>query len=428
MHLSALGNSARLPLAKLAKAAAALGEASTAIEDRVQLRGESASQASTPEQPSTKLKGLEVRGRFSSERWAWTEHLFDNDPHFKQQNFHPRGAQRDAEVVAAFGTDKPHSGSVLLHYAGPPAEGVERQPNPVLLVHGANKNGQFWWDPHEDGSDQGLPQRLREQGFEVYALSFAHPHDDNFLQTEQLANCLDRIQELSGAKKVDLVAHSKGGASARTYVSDLRQDWMKPYANNVGKLILVGAANGGIDTSFRNSASNFALMSESSSPLLNAPMSWDSAMMGFFPVDVRDRSFSNETTDCFPGQDQLLARWDSKYPIGMWQQDWWTTYHGGQGFVSRSKGIEHYIAQGGNFIARLNEAKIDPKVHVVAMAGNRANIPGIINETAGPSDGLVFVDSALQVPAQEKVVLPYHHKALVSEAEPQQWIVDALKK
>ena len=395
--------------------------------DSVSLSGSTPSQKSAPSNAH-----FEVMGRFPSSKWAWTEHLFDSDPHFKQSDFGPRGAQQGEEIIAAFGSDKPHSGSVLLHYAGPPPAGVKRQPTPVLLVHGANKNGDFWWDPRENGDNQGLPQRLRDQGFEVYAVSFAHPHDDNFVWAEQMANGIERIQQLTGAKQVDLVAHSKGGSPARAYVSDFREDWMTPYRGDVRRLVLVGAANGGLDTNFRHASNNMALMSASDNHALNAPMSWHSARIGgIIPVDTTDRSYSNEKTDCWPGQDQLLARWDSKYPIAYWEQDSYTTYNGGTGFVSSSKGIDHYIAQGGHYIEKLNQAQIDPKVQVALLAGDNPNIAGIVNENTGPSDGLLFVESALHMPSTKNIkaqaVLHLNHKALVSEPEGQQWIADTLK-
>lgn len=382
--------------------------------------------------PPSNNPDVTVRGRFPSHKWAWTEHLFDSDPHFKQQNFHPRGHQRSKEIVAAFGTDTPHSGSVLLHYAGKPPAGVKRQPHPVVLVHGANKNGDFWWDPHENGTDKGLPQLLRAQGFDVYAVSFAHPHDDNFFWAEQMANCIERVKQLSGAEQVDLVAHSKGGAPARAYVSDYREPWMTPYRGDVHRLVLVGAANGGIDSTFRHPNANLALLTPTDSPLLNAPMSWDSARyMGIFPVNTTDISYSNQTKDYWPGQDQLLARWDSKYPLAVWEQDWYTTYNGGTGFFSHSKGIDHYIQQGGNYIENLNRHPIEPHVQVALLAGDNPNIPGILNESTGPSDGLLFVESALHVPTTQNVVkksvLHLNHKDLVSEPEGQQWIADTLK-
>jgi triacylglycerol lipase len=384
------------------------------------------------EAPPSNNPDVELVGRFPSNKWAWTERLFDSDPNLTQANFGPRGKQRSAEIVEAFGSDTPHSGNVLLHYAGPPPAGVARQKTPVVLVHGANKTGEFWWDPNENGSEKGLPQKLRDEGHEVYFVSFAHPHDDNFVWAEGLANSIERVKQLTGKKEVDVVAHSKGGAPARAYVSDMRQDWMTPYRGDVRRLVLVGAANGGLDTTFRHAASNLALLSKSDSPFLNAPTSWEKTkFMGLVPIDVASKSYSNEAGDCWPGQDQLLARWDSKYPIAMWEQDSYTTYHGGEGFVSSSKGIDHYIAQGGHYIEKLNEARIHPGVEVALLAGDNPNIPGIMNENTGPSDGLLFVESALHMPSTDnikaKAVLHLNHKALVSDSEGQQWISDTLR-
>ena len=66
------------------------------------------------------------------------------------------------------------------------------------------------------------------------------------------------------------------------------------------------------------------------------------------------------------------------------------------------------------------------------MAGDSPSIPGIINEYAGPSDGLVFVDSALTMPSTDNIVaksvIHQHHKALVSSEEGQNWIADVLSK
>ncbi len=374
-------------------------------------------------------KDVTVVGRFPSKKWAWIEHLHDNDPHFKQQNFHPRGVQRDSEIVKAFGTDKPHSGSVLLHYAGDPPPGVPRK-EPVILVHGANKTGDFYFDPSEDGKNQGLAQRLRDEGHPTYAVTFAHNQDDNYYWAESLANSIDRVKTLTGAEKVDLVGHSKGGLPVRMYTSDFRQDWMTPYRNDVNRVVLVAAPNGGIDYSFRHPAGNYALASSSNNPHLNAPVSWDNMLYWGMNKDVRDQGFSKDGPDLYPGQRQLLARWDSKYPLSIWEVDSVSTYEGGQGMAGRGRGIEHFIKEGGDFIANLGKKSFAQGVEVAVLAGNSADIPGILNEYTGPSDGLLLVDSALKLPKGTRVVaediLPLHHKALISNKKGQDWIAAAL--
>ena len=363
---------------------------------------------------------------------AWTELLHDSDPHLKQQNFHPRAVHRNPEIVSAFGTATPPSSDVLLHYAGDPPPGVEKKPVPVLLVHGANKNGTFWWDPHENEKGKGLPQYLRDQGYQVYAVSFAHNQDDNFFWSQGIADSIDRIKNLTGSSQVDLMGHSKGGAAVRTYCSDFREEWMTPYQGDVRKLFLLAAPNGGIDVSFRHSLSNYALYSGGDNPHLNAPMSWDKIMAYGSMMDTHNVGFSKDGPDYWPGQRQLLARWDQKYPLPIMEPDWYTTYYGGRGFMSESRGMEHYMHEGGDYMERLQASPIDPGIQVAVLAGNAPDIPGIVNEFTGPSDGLLFVESALQIPDSAPVVaesvMPFNHKSIVGEEKAYRWIENVLSK
>ena len=390
--------------------------------------------AKTKGKKPTSAPVYEVVKSLPSETWHSTDLIRDRDEIFKQQNFHARTKHRDQEIVAAFGTDAPHSGDALLHYAGPVPEGVEKKETPVLLVHGASKNGNFWWDPSEDGANKGLPQKLRDEGHEVYAVTFAHNQDDNFLWAEQIANSIAEIKKKTGAEEVDIVAHSKGGVPTRIYVSDVRREGVEatPYQDDVRRVVLVGTPNGGIDTSFRHSGANFTLLSGGDNPAFNAPVSWESALMWGVQRDVSDMGFGKEGSDFFPGQRQLLADLSDKHPLSPTGPDWYTTYHGGRGFVSRSEGIQHYIDPGENVIERVQHTPNPKEIEVAGGAGDRANIPGIVNEFTGPSDGLLFVASALDLPEETNViardVLPLHHKALVSDARGQQWIADALDK
>ena len=123
----------------------------------------------------------EVVKTVPSDTWESTSLLRDRDEIFKQQTFHPRTQQQNPEVVRAFGSATPHSGDALLHYAGKTPDGVAKKQTPVLLVHGATKDGNFWWDPSEDGKNDGLAQKLRDSGHETFAVTFAHNQDDNFL-------------------------------------------------------------------------------------------------------------------------------------------------------------------------------------------------------------------------------------------------------
>ena len=205
---------------------------------------------------------------------------------------------------------------------------------------------------------------------------------------------------------------------------------MTPFRGDVRRLVLIGGPNGGIDYSFRHPVSNLALYGDSSDPRLNAPMSWDETMVMGRMVDTSAVGFGSEGPDHWPGQRQMLGRWDGEYGLSMAEPDWYTTYHGGRGFVSRSRGIESFIHEGGDLVQRLAEKPVDPSVEVAVLAGNRPDVPGILNELAGPSDGLVFVASALKLPDEVRVVrqgvLPLHHKALTSEDAGHRWVLDAL--
>ena len=368
---------------------------------------------------------FEVVRRAPSSRWAFNELLRDPDPHFKQLDFTPRQVLRDKELIELFGTNQPHSGDVVLHYAGDPPPGVTRHPVPVVLVHGASKNGNFWWDPKEDGSNQGLPQYLKSQGYEVYAVSFASSQDDNYVWEQQMANAIERVKQLTGAPQVDLVGHSKGGVPVRAYVSDFHQPWMEGYRGDVRRAVFVAAALGGIDYSFRHPVANLALLEPSDNPHLNAPVSWDSVVTPLGIKNTTDVSFEAKGADHWPGQRQLLAPWADTYPLPMNEPDWFTTYYGGQGFVSHSQGIEHYIHESGDFMPRLVSTPVDDKVDVAILAGNNPDIPFILNELTGPSDGLLFLKSATTMPASAKViaedVLPLNHKTLVSDPKAFAW-------
>lgn len=375
---------------------------------------------------------VEVIQRLPFSQGGWMELLRDRDPHLIQRNFHPRSVQQNREIIQAFGTNKPHSGDAVLLYAGDPPPGVKAQPVPVLLVHGASKSADFWWDPRENGSGQGLPQMLREQGFKVFAVSFAHNQDDQFFWSQQIGNASERVRQLTGTAQIDLIGHSKGGQAARIYCTPgVAPDWVRQSQGDVRRLVLVAAPNGGIDTLFRHPSANYALYGSSTSPHLNAPMSWERMLAWGTNKDVSEFGFSSKGPDYWPGQRQMLARWDNRYSLPITEPDYLTTYEGGQGFVSYSRGIDHYIREGGNLVERLNHAPIDPHIQVAVLAGNKADIKGIVNETGGPSDGLLFLESALKLPKETNLVaeavLPLNHKSLISEREGQQWIADALK-
>jgi triacylglycerol lipase len=354
-------------------------------------------------------------------------------------------------IAAAFGTSDPHSASFLLHMGL--NEEVSRG-TPILLVPGAGDNGSRGFITLATRLDRNL---LRP----VYALTFAHPHGDVFMQAEAVANAITVIRDRTGASKVDLVAHSKGGVAATVYTSNLPgTDWGQPdyaevgtqYREDVRRLVLVAAPLAGVDSSYRWSALNLAALDADSAV---SPTSWaryypNTTAVPLVFDDLRDQDLLPDGLDLFPGQRQLVARQPYPLPGTMpfllggyaLQPDWYTSYEGGLGLLSRSDGIDAAVAAGGGLIGRLRTAGVHPDVRVWLLAGANPLMPNgdaefqeawsdlagdvnwgrflddlsrndlqvdpsaeeidglergalILGEVTGPSDGLVFVSSAL---------------------------------
>ena len=333
---------------------------------------------------------------------SWVEHLQDSDPHLGQRAFLPSQQQKNGLVVECFTTPTPPSSSLLLHYAGPPP--APARETPVLIVSGAKVDATFY---------QPLAQILKAQGLQVYTLTFAHNQDDNYVQAQQLANAVARVRQLSGAAKVDLVAHSKGCVVATVYCTpEFRRDWMIPYGNDVRRMLLVGGPNGGIDYFYRHPFEDQGAS--------NWPMVWKQ-------MDGKDCSAFQMTLEGYwPGQAQMVARWDRRYP----PKDK-LSYYGGQSERFEADGIDAALEAGDNFMARLAETPLAPDVQVGLLAGNVADVPGFRNEKDGASDGIILLDSALRAPYRarvvKKTVLPCNHIQLILGGEAQNQIAEFLR-
>ncbi|HBN09281.1 MAG TPA: acetyltransferase [Cyanobacteria bacterium UBA8530] len=380
----------------------------------------------------TSSKALfQISKTIETSAWARIERLSSNCPEFPKENARSNGRQTDPEIVEAFGTATPPSSDVLLHYA----KGWDKNTGtPVLLVHGALVDANTSWAL--SGSKEGLLKTLTDKGMRVFAVTFAHRHGDNLLQAESIKYALTRVRQVTGAKKVDVVSHSKGTVAARALASDFRYPWMTPYQNDIRRLVLVAGPNLGMDFTFRHPIVNLALYPEKDNRLFNAPMSWSKTMIMGIWVDTSKQSMATDNGNYFPGQSQLLYRWDKKYPLPMTEQDWYTTYHGGQGFISISQGIDKAIADGGDFIETLRKHPLNKDVNLLVLAGDHADVQGILNENTGPSDGVVFVESATHTEDMlkggaklfAKQVLHLNHTELISNSESKDWIAKQLAR
>ncbi|MDD2619145.1 MAG: alpha/beta fold hydrolase [Syntrophomonadaceae bacterium] len=336
----------------------------------------------------------------------------------KAERFCAENVHRDIDIAAHFGTTTPAADQYLLHFA--PGWDKNRNSIPVVLIHGAGLDATSFTDLYSMGF-QGMQQQLVELGYRVFAVTFSHPHGDNYYQAEQLADALARIREITKARQVDIVAHSKGGLATRLYLAGKSSN---SYQGDIRRYIMLGVPNMGLDYPFRNPLQNYLVFTSGS----NGVMAWDQILSMGTMVKTVDRAIYSD--GCFPGQAQMLYRWDDEYPLDLLQQDWWTTYFGGSGFVSHSRGINTAIKDGDSMITQMDNWGIDPDVEISILAGNNSKFNSFPGESSGPSDGVVFVASAhhsdgLQksgAKLRDKKILKVNHMELLFARKVVRWL------
>ncbi|MGV9264206.1 esterase/lipase family protein [Kitasatospora sp. NPDC003701] len=337
--------------------------------------------------------------------WDHVERYLDTTAGFHQEQYPPDGrSDQDGQRLTFFGGVKqPNSGRFLLYSAPGWNSGAHQVP--VLLVHGANDNpDRAWANPGESGDygcgaascpNTGLMQYLATRGYRVFAVGFAHKQGDNLMQAQQVGDAVALIRAKLGVAQVDLVSWSKGEMSARAYVSSVKPAWGRPYAGDVRRLITLGGPNGGYDYPFAHGwAHDFSVWPECGGKV-NAPSPHlHMTCYGSYTAHPQFAFTPTGGYDDYPGQRQMLARWDGTYGVDQSQQDWYTTYYGGQGFYTDGTGIQAAV-DAGSLIAPLKQAGVPAQVRTYLLAGGTPNVLGIFNENRGPSDGVVFVSSAL---------------------------------
>jgi hypothetical protein len=232
-------------------------------------------------------------------------------------------------------------------------------------------------------------QYLSGRGYRVFAVDFANIQGDNYEWAQTISDALQVMASETGAAAADVVAWSKGAFAARMYVSSVAPSWGRPYQGNVDKLILLGNPNGGLDYTFAHGAEGNLQIYPQCGGSLNGPSPSQSYMCFGIIYPEPDPSIDSAY---FTGQRQMLARWDSVYGVDETQDDWYTTYYGGTGFVSTSNGIQYAISHG-SLVATIQQAGIPAAVPTYLLCGGAPTIPGFYNENRGLSDGVVFIAS-----------------------------------
>ncbi|MBM4396797.1 MAG: acetyltransferase [Deltaproteobacteria bacterium] len=326
-----------------------------------------------------------------SEYWDRVERYRVDAPGLVPDPFTDQTRHKDTEIFNAFGTAEPPAGDFLLHHAAGWDSGKGRA---VLLVHGAGTDANGAFARPEALSDDSHSKTLAAAGFRVFAITFPHPFGDNRNQAILIARALEVVRAKTGETRAAVVAHSKGGLAASAYVRGAAAKAGVSYADDVDVLVLLGAPLGGMDWSFRHPAFNWPAAAYD----LPMPTSWDKVLEWGQWKDITERSIYG---GAYAGLLQSLVAWDKEYTLSVVEQDWYTTYYGGQGFVSHSRGIYEAIELGGSFMAELAALPAPPGLAVAAGAGANPMVGTVLCENTGPSDGLVFVKSALDLSAFE---------------------------
>ena len=341
--------------------------------------------------------------------WSAIERLEDPDRVlFTNEDFNaglswPDNAAYAPWIAECFGSPTPGSDASLLHVG--PAFSLSSG-TPVLFVPGAGDNASRGFITMATRMNNGLRP--------VFALTFAHPHGDVFQQAEQVANAIARIKVLTGAAQVDVVSHSKGGIASAIYMSNLsdtswgRSDYDSvgtEYREDVRRAVFIAVPLGGVDTIYRWSSGNYAGLDADAAI---SPTSWEvyypyTTAAPAFTVDLSAQDHFATDGDLFPGQRQLLRRWDDTYSLpgaSPWlgayslQQDWYTTYEGGFGYYSYSSGIDDAIAAGDGVLDTLESAGVHPDIELFLLAGTNTLMPNGAEDYVANLYGEAYVDMA----------------------------------
>ncbi|MEI7528642.1 MAG: alpha/beta hydrolase [Elusimicrobiota bacterium] len=384
--------------------------------------------------PSVRAAGLELVRSIPSKYWERIECYQDTAHPFAMESALNKSRHETPEIVSAFGTNLPPTSIFLLHY-GP--KWRTNTGKVVVLAHGASDNANRAWATPAiqlgDANAPGLLQALEAKGFRVFAVTFPHKHGNLFYEAQYLADAITLVRQATGVSKVTLIGHSADGLVARAYVSSYRlMGAWDSYRNDVEQLITLATPHRGQDFSFRHPEFNYYFMKDDLAA--NGPMSWDKILAYGIWQDTFEFSIYS---DNFPMQQQVLYNWSGKYPVSTLSPDFATTMAGGQGLMSHSLGINSAMMKGGNFMATFKSYPVPADIAVTVIAGNNDKIQNVPQtEKDGPSDGLVFLESAshtadLTHPARkvpiQKIIVNENHVTITFSPAMLKLVADLIK-
>ena len=349
---------------------------------------------------------IQLLNTYTSVQYGWQQVELWQDTYASwpaQQYPHDSRNDQTGQRLTFFGAAEPPGSDFLLYYA--PGWNTGTHAVPVLLVMGAADTAdREYADPNLGGSgtcgslscpSTGLMQYLSGQGYKVFAINFSNPQGDNYQWAQSIADAIEVVRQRTGASKVNLLAWSKGAFAARMYVASVAPSWGRSYQQDVLKLILLGGPNGGLDYTFAHGAEGDALVYPECGGTLNGPTAHTKYTCYGVEYSHPELSiFNTGGYDVYVGQQQMLARWDGQYGVDETEVDWYTTYYGGQGYVSYGYGIQYAINQG-SLVSTLQSQPIPTAVSTYLLCGGDPDIPYFYNENRGPNDGVIFEASCL---------------------------------
>ena len=121
------------------------------------------------------------------------------------------------------------------------ANSQSEKPLPVLLIHGYVEDAAIW---------KNWEELLKKDGIQFFTITFKDS-DDKCGSAEQHAKELEKrvqdVKQQSGAQKINIVGHSKGGLDARVFL-DITD------TTDVANLIMIGTPNAGSPVAETNDA------------------------------------------------------------------------------------------------------------------------------------------------------------------------------
>ncbi len=337
---------------------------------------------------------------------------------------------------------KPEPGYFLLHrHKG--WDWSTLDPVPVLLVHGAMQTGQDWIHTYGSGYWGFSSFLYYYYNKKVFAVTFSHSHGDNYNQAAELAAAIDRVKYLTGSDKVDVISWSKGSIPARLYLSNVatwdgRGSFVPLYDNEVRKYASVAGPNLGIDFNFRHPYNDYQLVTlDPASQGANGPLAWTDVNRTLATSsDIGAGDIGNLTiySACYPGQHQIAYphteyNVDDPSILDIPEQDWkflgilqdkyfggytintadrlklrHINFYGGDYTASAdgyspqyfftSGGIAAAQAIDGSLIDRMRYKKVLSDQTYIIYGTSQNSLPGIFPEKDGPSDAVLFENSA----------------------------------